>query len=202
MKRVLFILVVTAIGFAVGIAASLLFTAFIPICGEYCASTALAYWLFDTVGAILVFGSISVMLSRRAIPSMRLSIRLIAILSALFIAPAAGHYVYTLHSIYLRLAAIAPVQPDIEFLHMVIATRRVQGVTGADPGAIKPLREISQWERCVIGTARCENPKQAQMRCKGGVVYVNENDWSAFSLIQKENLPGTIPLDSMQLCGK
>lgn len=191
-----------AIGAAVGIVASMLFTAFIPVCGEDCSSAALAYWLLSTVGAIAVFGSVSVILSRRAVPSIRRSIWLFTILSALFIAPAAGHYVYTLHSKYLRLAAIAPVQPDTEFLHMAIATRNVHGVTGVDYGLIKPLREISQWERCLVGTARCENPKQAQMRCKGGVVYVNENDWPAFSLIQQENLPGAIPLDSMRLCGQ
>jgi hypothetical protein len=38
------------------------------------------------------------------------------------------------------------------------------------------------------------------MRCKGGVVYVDEPDWKAFSPIERENLPGAAALKSMNLC--
>jgi hypothetical protein len=38
------------------------------------------------------------------------------------------------------------------------------------------------------------------MRCKEGIVYVNEQDWRAFSLIPQENLPGAVAMTSMNLC--
>lgn len=38
------------------------------------------------------------------------------------------------------------------------------------------------------------------MHCKTGDVYVNEKDWPAFSLIPNENLPGAVPMKSMNLC--
>jgi hypothetical protein len=68
-------------------------------------------------------------------------------------------------------------------------------------GKLKPLTVIPQWQRCVIDGAWCDTkPKQAHMRCKAGVVYVNAVDWPAFSLIPKENVSGAVPMKSMNLC--
>lgn len=52
MKHALFILVATIIGTAIGIVASILFTAFIPNCGEDCSSAALE------TGALCIFGTL------------------------------------------------------------------------------------------------------------------------------------------------
>jgi hypothetical protein len=55
--------------------------------------------------------------------------------------------------------------------------------------------------RLPIDGALCDTqPRLAQMRCKGGVVYVDEPDWKAFSPIERENLPGAAALKSMNLC--
>jgi hypothetical protein len=45
-----------------------------------------------------------------------------------------------------------------------------------------------------------QQPRQAQLLCKSGVVYVNERGWPAFTLITAENLRDAIPLESMALC--
>ncbi|PRY01137.1 hypothetical protein [Paraburkholderia sp. BL25I1N1] len=84
---------------------------------------------------------------------------------------------------------------------MSITTRAVQTYTGKEFGPVKAHGTLAPWQRCAIGSVNCVGePRQAQMLCKAGVVYVNENEWASFSLIKPENMPGTIPLQSMNLC--
>ncbi len=85
---------------------------------------------------------------------------------------------------------------------MAIATRDVQTYTKAEDGDIKPATIIPQWQRCAIDGAWCgKNPRQVHMLCKTGVVYVNEADWKAFSLIPRESLNVAPTMKSMDLCG-
>jgi len=201
MKRALFILLASTIGAAIGIVAAILLTTFIPNCGEDCSSDVLVTGALCIFGALGVFCATSLYITRHVIPSPRQSILQFSMLSALFLVPAIGHYVYTLHTEYLRLVAIAPPHPTTDFYHMAITTRKVQGVTNAAYEPIKPVRTIPQWERCLIGTVRCEPPRQVEMLCKTGVIHINEREWPIFALIPEENSPGVPPLESMRLCG-
>ncbi|WP_434715580.1 hypothetical protein [Paraburkholderia sp. A3RO-2L] len=108
---------------------------------------------------------------------------------------------YELHAHYQHAQAARPVVANFDFMYMAIATRDVQTYTKAEGSAAKPTRIVPQWERCVIDGPPCNgHPKQAHVLCKSGVVYVNEPDWKAFSLIPRENLPGAIAMRSMNLC--
>jgi hypothetical protein len=103
-------------------------------------------------------------------------------LSALMLLPAGGLYVWKLHGRYVEAEAARPVKPSLDFLHMTITTRAVQAYTGSDFGPVKPMRTIPQWQRCLVGTAQCEKrPRQAQMLCKDGVVYVDEARIQSYS---------------------
>ncbi|MFL9867852.1 hypothetical protein PQR67_27065 [Paraburkholderia fungorum] len=110
-------------------------------------------------------------------------------------------YVVNLHRHYADAEAARPVSANFDFMRMSIATRDVQSYTKVDKGAVKPLVVIPQWERCALDGAWCDTkPRQAHLLCKAGVVYVNEADWSAFALIPKEDLRGSMPMKSMNLC--
>jgi hypothetical protein len=130
--------------------------------------------------------------------------RVILVLAAMILTALLGagaRYVFELHSRYREAEAVGPLVADVDFMYMAIATRGVQTYTKAEGSGPKRAIVISQWQRCLIDGASCDGrPKQAHMRCKAGVVYVNEPDWSAFSLIPQENLPGAVAMKSMKLC--
>lgn len=196
------VLLAAVLGIAVGVAASLLFTAFIPLCGDPCGAEGLMTLLLCTAGAVAVFVGAAVFLLRRRSASPRLFVATGAAISVLMLAPAAAYYVYALHGEYRRLEAAAPVRVTTDFFHMAIATRAVTAFSDASGQSVKPVIEIPQWQRCLIGVERCETqPRQVEMLCKTGVVNVNEADWPAFSLIPQENAAGISPLKSMRLCG-
>jgi len=200
-KRLLAILSFAFAGLVAGWFTANLLLAFTPKCGYDCETRAFGVFFLSTVGGLFGF----VLIGHLATRKRRLTIRLVAAvstaLSVLMLLPAGGLYVWKLHGHYAEAEAARPVKPSLDFLHMTIATRAVQAYTGSDFGPVKRVRIIPQWQRCLIGTAQCEKrPRQAQMLCKDGVVYVNEADWRAFSLIPSENLPDAIALRSMDLC--
>ena len=201
MKRALLLCVAVAVGLAVGLGAAMLLSAFFPVCGEDCSNRTLITFFWTLGGAVLSFVLVSLLLSRRTWPAPAKIVLAWGILGALFLLPAGAHYVHGLHAEYRRLEALAPVRPMTDFFHMAIATRAVQGFTDAQQGPLTPAGTVHPWERCLIGSVRCEaSPRQVEMFCKAGVMNVNEADWPAFALIPEENAPGVPPLKSMQLC--
>jgi hypothetical protein len=189
------------VGSATGAITGLLFTAFIPNCGEDCSNEIVGTFVICCFIGLATFSIFSIYLTKRSTPSIRLFARACAIISALFLIPAATFYIYKLHSEYIKFKSIAPVQPTTDFFHMAIAIRTIQGFTDASSGHARPFLKISQWERCLIGSVHCEtSPRQAEILCNAGVMYVNEADWPDFKLIPQENSPGVAPLKSMQLC--
>ncbi len=203
MKRALLLCVAAAIGLAVGLGAALLLSAFFPVCGEDCSNRTLVTFLWTMGGAVLSFALASLHLSRRTWPAPARVVGAWAVLGAAFLLPSGAHYVYSLHAEYRRLEALAPVQPMTDFFHMAIATRAVHGFTDALQGPLAPAGTVHSWERCLIGSVRCEaSPRQVEVFCKAGVMNVNETDWPAFALIPEENASGVPPLKSMQLCSE
>ncbi|WP_133664579.1 hypothetical protein [Paraburkholderia sp. BL10I2N1] len=195
------ILVFAIAGLAAGWLASGSFLAFSPRCGYDCENRVFGIFFLTTIGGFFGFALIGHLATRKRHITVKTVLAVNAALCLLMLLPAWGFYTWKLHQHYVEAEAERPVKPNLEFLHMTIATRPVQGYTGSDFGPIEPMRAIPQWQRCLIGTAQCEKrPRQAEMLCKDGVVYVNEADWHAFSLIPSENLPGTIALQSMDLC--
>lgn len=201
MKRFVAFVFFAAVGLAAGWLASGLFLAFSPRCGYDCENRAFGIFFLATVGGSVGFVLTGHLATRKRPVTVGKVLVVSAALCLLMLLPAGALYVWKLHEHYVEAEAARPVKPSLEFLHMTIATRTVQGYSSSDSGPIKPIRTIPQWQRCLIGTAQCgKQPRQAQMHCKDGVVYVNEADWRAFSLIPSENLPGTIALHSMNLC--
>lgn len=202
-KRAVLLCAAAAIGLAVGLGTALLLSAFFPVCGEDCSNRTLTTFSWAMGGAALSFVLPSVLLSRRTWPTPAQVVRAWAALGVLFLLPSGAYYVHGLHAEYRRLEALVPVRPMTDFFHMAIATRAVQGFTDAQQGALTPMGTAHPWERCLIGSARCEaSPRQVEMFCKAGVMNVNETDWPAFTLIPEENASGVPPLKSMQLCSQ
>jgi hypothetical protein len=174
---------------------------FAPVCGYDCENRSFAIWLLITAACFTGFMVFGYLFTRGA----RLTFRGVS-LAAVFLTTtvlfgATCFYVVDLRRHYADAEAARPVSANFEFMLMSIATRDVQSYTKAENGAVKPLAVISQWERCALDGAWCDTkPRQAHLLCKAGVVYVNEADWSAFTLIPKENLRGSIPMKSMNLC--
>ncbi|MEQ5843080.1 hypothetical protein BWP39_20885 [Paraburkholderia acidicola] len=201
MKRFLALVFFAAVGLAAGWLASGLFLAFSPRCGYECENRAFGIFFLATVGGAFGFVLAGHLATRKRRVTAGTVLVVSTVLCLLMLLPAGGLYVWKLHGHYDEAEAARPVKPNLAFLHMTIATRAVRGYTDSDSGPVEPMRTIPQWQRCLIGTAQCKKqPRQAQMLCKDGVVYVNEADWRAFSLIPSENLPGTIALHSMNLC--
>ncbi|WP_244827382.1 hypothetical protein [Caballeronia sp. TF1N1] len=172
-----------------------------PGCGLDCPSATLNLALLCSLLTILVFPVAGYLLSRLVKFELY---RVVAILTAMVLAALLGsgiRYISELKSRYRDAESARPVVADFDFMYMAIATRNVQTYTNAKEGESKADGVIPQWQRCVIDGAWCDGRhKQAHMRCKGGVAYVNESDWKAFSLIPQENLPGARPIKSMNLC--
>jgi hypothetical protein len=200
-KRLLAILSFAFAGLVAGWLTANLLLAFVPKCGYDCETRAFGVIFLSTAGGLFGFVLIGHLATRKRHLTVGVVAAVSTALSALMLLPAGGLYVWKLHGRYVEAEAARPVKPSLDFLHMTITTRAVQAYTGSDFGPVKPMRTIPQWQRCLVGTAQCEKrPRQAQMLCKDGVVYVDEADWRAFSLIPSENLPDAIALHSMDLC--
>lgn len=201
MKRLAALLVFAAMGTFAGTIAACVVLTFAPVCGYDCENRSFAIWLLITAACFTGFMVFGYLFTRGA----RLTFRGVS-LAAVFLTTtvlfgATCFYVVDLRRHYADAEAARPVSANFEFMLMSIATRDVQSYTTAENGAVKPLAVISQWERCALDGAWCDTkPRQAHLLCKAGVVYVNEADWSAFTLIPKENLRGSIPMKSMNLC--
>jgi len=172
-----------------------------PGCGLDCASPAFTAALLSGAVTVLFFPMFGYLFSRLAKFEFARVIAILAAMVVFALLAAGGYYVLELHARYREAEDARPVVPDFDFMYMAIATRDVQAYTRAQSALAKPLSVIPQWQRCVIDGASCDRkPRRAHMRCKSGVVYVNERDWKAFSLIPRENLMGAIPMKSMDLC--
>ena len=74
MKRALYVLAAVTVGVFVAIAASGALIAFIPNCGEDCASAALEIFAACMMSTLVLFGASALILSRHEIPSLRRSL--------------------------------------------------------------------------------------------------------------------------------
>jgi hypothetical protein len=172
-----------------------------PGCGLDCPSPDLSTALLAGFAIALTFPIFGFMFTRGEHTGVRRAIVALAALIVSALLAAGVRYVIELHSRYRDAEAARPVVADFDFMYMAIATRDVQTYTKAEGGTMKPASVIPQWQRCVIDGASCDKqPRQAHMRCKSGVVYVNEPDWRGFSLIPQENLPRAVAMKSMNLC--
>lgn len=203
MKRVIALMGFALAGFVTAVAVVRIMTAFDhnPGCGLDCASPDLEAALLAGLATVVAFPIFGCSLTRRENLTKRRMAAALAILVTAATLAATCHYVFKLHKRYVEAEAARPVQPDLDFMYMVIATRDVQTYTELKNGQPQSAGMISQWQRCAIGGASCEKqPRQAHMLCKNGEVFINEPDWKYFSLIPKENVFGAIPLKSMKLC--
>ena len=201
MKRLAALALFGLSGSATGIVVARILTAFIPRCGYDCESDSFGIAFLSVIGCTLAFLLLGYTFTRGARLTPSRSCTVSATLAVVAILAAGGRYVVELQGRYREAEAARPVVADFDFMYMAIAMRDVQTYTMAEGGAAKHAMVIPQWERCVIDGAWCDKqPRQAHMRCKGGVVYVDEPDWKAFSLIRRENLPGAIAMKSMNLC--
>lgn len=172
-----------------------------PGCGLDCPSPDLSAALLAGFAIVLTFPILGFMFTRGEHAGIRRAIVVLTALIVVALLAAGVRYVIELHSHYRDAEAARPVVADVDFMYMAIATRDVQTYTRAEGGAVKPASIIPRWQRCVIDGASCDKqPRQAHMRCKSGVVYVDEADWKGFSLIPQENLPRAIAMKSMNLC--
>jgi hypothetical protein len=191
-KRLAALLVFAAMGTFAGTIAACVVLTFAPVCGYDCENRSFAIWLLITAACFTGFMVFGYLFTRGA----RLTFRGVS-LAAVFLTTtvlfgATCFYVVDLRRHYADAEAARPVSANFEFMLMS---------TKVENGAVKPLAVIPQWERCALDGAWCDTkPRQAHLLCKAGVVYVNEADWSAFTLIPKENLRGSIPMKSMNLC--
>ena len=188
-------------GITTSIVVAMIVGAFAPPCGLDCESRDASYAINSAFGTVLAFPVLGYLLTCRKTPSTRRILVVLAVLIGSAILAATCRYVVELHARYIEAEAARPVVPDFDFMYMAITTRDVQTYTKAEGGVTKPVSVVPQWQRCVIDGAWCDKePRQAHMLCKGGVVYVNEADWRAFSLIPQENLYGAVAMRSMNLC--
>lgn len=203
MKRIGYLFLASILGAVVGVLSAMLLTAFIPACGEDCSSEGLAILMYCLAGGMVLFAGAAGFAARHTIPSVKQSAAGGLALAGLCLLPAAGYYVLKLKSEHEAVRPLAVVRPDGDFPHMAVTTRPVQSESDARRGPVKPRLTISQGEKCLIGVARCDtSPRQVEIRCKTGIVYVAERDWSAFSLVPSENAPKISALRSMHLCSE
>ncbi|GAB7522250.1 hypothetical protein [Paraburkholderia sp. 2C] len=201
MKRLASLALFGLSGLATGIAVAAILLAFVPRCGYDCENYSFGVAVLSIIGCTVAFQLIGYVFTRGARLSLLRTLAISGLFASVAIVAAGGHYVFELRELYARAEAARPVVADFDFMYMAITTRRVRTYTKAEGGAVKPASTIPQWQRCVIDGAGCDRqPRQAHMRCKGGVVYVDESDWKAFSLIPQENLKGAIGMKSMDLC--
>ena len=157
--------------------------------------------LLAGLATVLIFPIVGALLTRGEKLTARRVVVASAVLMIGFILAATCRYVFQLRAHYVAAEKARPIQPDLDFMYMAIATHDVQAYAAPEAGQSSAARMIPQWQRCAIGGTSCEKrPRQVQMLCKIGVVFVRESDWKNFSLIPQENVFGAIPLKSMNLC--
>lgn len=201
MRRLASLLLFGVSGLATGVAVALFLLAFMPKCGYDCENHSFGVAFLSVVGCTLTFLLLGYAFTRGTLHSFPRALVVSAALTVVAIVAASGGYVFQLYGRYRAVEAARPVVADVDFMYMAITTRDVQTYTNAESGVTRRASVIPQWQRCAIDGASCEvHPRQAHMRCKSGVVYVNEPDWNAFSLIPRENLAGANPIRSMSLC--
>jgi hypothetical protein len=175
------------VGLVCGVVVSLLNTAFYPrYCGEDCWNDqfgAMVLWTLATVAAFVLLGTLSWTKSNKSPRHLGLTL---AALSALVLVPAAALYVVRLQGVNQQILKTKGVQVDIEYSHMVIATRGVPGLN------------ITDGDRCAIGQIQCDHePLVVEALCRGGVVTIPQPDWLAFKRLPAEDLPGLQPSDEV-----
>jgi hypothetical protein len=191
------------VGFATAIAVVQIVGAFDhnPGCGLDCASLDSSFALLSGFVTVLLFPIAGYILTRGDRLTARRTLVILAALVTTAVLAASCRYVFELHSRYVEAEAASSIKPNLDFMYMAIATRDVQTYTKSENGHFKPASIVPQWQRCAIDAAWCDKkPRQAHMLCKTGVVYVNEADWNAFSLIPQERLDVAPAMKSMNLC--
>lgn len=198
MKRPAALVTFAVIGAVTGTTAACIVLALAPVCGYDCENHATGVWFFITSACLIGFPLLGHVFTRGTRLTLKRGSIVAAGLVTAVLLGAGCFYVLDLHRHYVDAEADRSVRADFDFMYMSITTRDVQTYTKAENGLTKPLTVIPQWQRCAIDGAWCDaNPKQVHMRCKTGVVYVNAADWSAFSLVPRENIPGAVPMKSM-----
>lgn len=201
MKRVAAILAFAIFGVATAWIAAEVVSAFFPVCGYECDDRSIALFLLITVGCLIGFPALGQAFTGGDQLTLRRWSIVTAVLMAAVLLAAGCFYVSALHKHYVEAKAARPVEADLDYMFMTIATRDVQTYTDADKGHAKRAAVVRQWERCALDGAWCDKtPRQAHMRCKTGEVYISEEDWQAFALIPRENAYGAVALKSMNLC--
>ena len=136
MKRVMMLMGFVFTGFVTAAIVIRIMTAFDnnPGCGLDCASPELEAALLSGLATVLAFPILGFFFTRKRTSTTR---RIAATLSTLMLVAillAFVHYVFNLHTRYLRAEAARPVQPDLDFMYMEIATRDVQTYTELKKG--------------------------------------------------------------------
>lgn len=156
-------------GAALGIALSLPFMHFIPMCGEDCAARRLELLLSCAlVGAILVFATclaLQVKRSRTAVWTVTLGAELIITLVA-----AMGAYIHKLREENAYFYSIREIQPESDFYLTVVAKEDVQAYAFHAPENRETSILIKQWERCTSGGPA---EGRTQIHCRSGYGWVD-----------------------------
>lgn len=201
MRRLASLLLFGVSGCTTGIVVAFFLLVLTPKCGYECENHSFGVAFLSVVCCTLAFLLLGYAFTRGALLSILRAVVVSATLAVGAIVAAGGEYIFELHGRYRAVESSRPVVADFDFMYMAITTRDVQTYTNAEGGDTRRASVIPQWQRCAIDGASCEgHPRQAHMRCKSGVVFVNEPDWNAFSLIPRENLAGANPIRSMSLC--
>lgn len=203
MKRIAALAIFTVAGLATAIVVIWIAMAFDrnPGCGMDCPGPYVGPALLSGLVVLVAFPILGFVCTRGNRLTNSRVLKMLGWLVAMTLAAATGHYVFQLHMHYLSAVAANPVTPDFDFMHMVIAKRSVQAYTVEGARINSPTATIKAWERCALDGAGCDKkPQYAHMRCKQGVLYVREKDWPAFALIREEDLIGSSPMKSMNLC--
>ncbi len=200
MKRIGSAIFMAGAGLLVGVFSSAALLAFAPQCGYDCESNRVGFFVLTEISCFALFLLIGYLAFRKSAPTIRQLLTVCGVASLVVLVPSWANYVWNLQSRYRQLEAEQSPKPSVDFAHMVIATRAVP--TATVDSSVESRQKIAPWARCLVGTVDCMGkPRRAQMLCKGGVEYVDEEHWNAFTPIPTENLAGISPLPSMKdLC--
>jgi hypothetical protein len=188
MKRVLFILLSTVFGVAIGIVASFLLTSFINLCGEDCVREKLEKSFLCLIGGLVVFLMVATYLSHNTLPTLKKTFISYAFLSILFLMPFFIDYIYILHNKYHSALNKNEVETDSDFSLMIISTKQVEiSIDNSGTSMVNPYI-IKAWERCAIGSIYCEEtPHKVLAKCKHQSGYIFEKNWNKFIRIPEED---------------
>lgn len=197
--RILMVLASSIMGGLIGVTAAFIYSAFIPACGEDCFHEKFTCLVTGIILGIVIFSAYSASMIKHPKRSIKNIIYGYVGCCMLLLIPAFSYYVYKLHVEYKHLLSNASAVPNADLPHMAITTRTIKARMTS--GGMQQITWIPSWERCLIGVSHCEEiPRQVEVLCKSRVLKVNEDDWSAFTLIPSENATGVVPLKSMRLC--